>query len=186
MPLKWSHFFSLGFASITALTERASPFQEAPDVLKYSPGCPFPGEMQQADCLTGTPVSGDIGGGQAVCLSYLEVPWRRQWTYVSYFGWKSKDKILVFRCWMDKVIIPWCLFQHCSKTRAAAFLVCFTWAVCRLQILTGDMAGWQTIAEFCGIHRLENGVTVKKQETHLLQSPARSTAGTGRQDGKML
>lgn len=155
MPLKWSHFFSLGFASITALTERASPFQEAPDVLKYSPGCPSPGEMKQADCLTGNPVSGGIGGGQAACLSYLGVPWRRQWTYVNYFAWKNKDKILVFRSWMGKVIIPQCLFRHCSKTSAAALLLCVTWVVRRLQILSGDMAGWQTIAECRGIHRLE-------------------------------
>lgn len=180
MPPKWSHFFSLGFSSITALTERASPFQEAPDVLKYSLGCPFTGEMKQADCLTGSPVPGGTGGGQAACLFCPGVSWGKQWTYGNYFAWKNRGRFLAFGCSMAKVIIPQLLFQRCSKTSAADPLFCFIWVVCRLQILTGDVVRWQTISECPGIHRQENGVSKSKNATCSSLLPTQQLEQEGR------
>lgn len=114
------------------------------------------------------------------CCANPGAPWRGQWTHRNHSACKSKGRILVLRCTMDKSTVQQCSFQRCSKTSSAALLLCLSCAqIANLYWGHGRLAN-------SGIHRLQNAVSVKKQGSHLLQSPACSTAGTGRHDARTL
>lgn len=151
MPLKWSHFFSAGFASITALTEGPHLFKRL--LVNWNKALAvFSLEEWNMLIVSLETQSWGIGGGLALpvqgCLGESNEP---PWTIL--LGRVRVGFLFAGAGWTEAQFYN--VYSNTSP-KAVVQLSCFAWVEHRLQICTGDMAGWQTAAGCCGIHRLEN------------------------------